>query len=141
MSTPEDMRDCESRNSDGYPCWSSPSTRPRIGLTMSPGAAIGGPATFNQPTDNSVGKRINDALNWFAALFGGLAFGGLIILCMVKPWEAESRAARAEVRQQFAEDLARVTALAELARKEASTAKDQVDLERAQRKAKEGIQQ
>lgn len=118
-------------------CWivppHGPVTRPRANFN----APHTGPV--DQSTDNSVGK--NDALPWAwtAALFGGLGFGGVIVLCLLKPWETSDRAAQAELRAEFAQRIARTEALAELARKEASTAKDMVDLDRAKSRAREEL--
>lgn len=85
------------------PC-SGPITRPR--------ATVSAPITgdVNQNTDNSVGKKVNGPMPWvaLACLFGGLGFGGMVVLCLLKPWEASDRAAQAELRAEFAQELATV---------------------------------
>ncbi|HYE70609.1 MAG TPA: hypothetical protein VD932_03700 [Aquabacterium sp.] len=69
--------------------------------------------------DQSVGKRVNEALPWavMAALFGGLAFGGLIIMAIMMPQQmrAETRAAQTEIRAEFAQEIARIDAKADSA--------------------------
>jgi hypothetical protein len=134
----------ELRTDDGYPLMTpGPSTRPRANLRCEPGSAITAPVSLDQSQDNSSGKRINDALPWavLAALFGGLGFGGLVIMAIMMPQQmrAETRAAGAEIRAEFAQGVARAQALAELARKEASTAVDTVDNEVQRRRAREEI--
>jgi hypothetical protein len=79
----------------------------------------------NQNTDNSVGKRTNEALPWcvMAAAFGFLGFGGMIAVALLKPWEAEGRAVRAEVRMEFTNELAALRADMDVAKYESSLAK------------------
>lgn len=83
------------------PC-SGPSTRPRATLR----APITG--DVNQNTDNSVGK--NEALPWavLAALFGGLGFGGVVVLCLLKPWESSDRVVKAELLAELAQEIATI---------------------------------
>ena len=96
-----------------------PITRPRATVRT----PING--DINQQTDNSVGKRVNEALPWcvMAAAFGFLGFGGMIAVALLKPWETEGRAIRAEVRAEFAERIANQDAYIEVAKYEASLAK------------------
>lgn len=65
--------------------------------------------TVDQSTDNSVGKRTNDALPWcvLAALFGGLGFGGLVVLCLLVPWRAQGELSEAKMRAEFAQAIAK----------------------------------
>ncbi|MGL4296797.1 MAG: hypothetical protein ACRCTG_13880, partial [Aestuariivirga sp.] len=74
------------------------------------------------------GKRTNDALPWAwtAALFGGLGFGGLIVLCLLRPWETSDRAAQAELRAEFAERFSDVSAEAKQAGDDAAIWKNRV---------------
>ena len=138
----------ELRTDDGYPLMTpGPSTRPRAHVRCEPGAAITAPVSLDQSQDNSTGKRVNDALPWgvIGAVFGGMGFAmglaALLVLCIGGPAYMDARAGRmqAELRAEFAQGVARSQALAELARKEASTAVDTVDVEVQRRKAREEI--
>ncbi len=126
MNSPVDMIESERRNKAGYPDLShGPMTRPRARVECAPGGAITG-NTLYQGTDNSTNKALPwIAFSWF--LSGG-AIIGLIIWSIVAPSLIDSRV---EAR------VAKAEALAELARKEASVAKDVVDLEVQRRKARE----
>lgn len=127
MNAPIDMVQCERRTADGYPEMSGPITRPRARVECAPGGAITG-NTLDQRTDNSVNKALPwIAFSWF--LSGG-AIIGLIVFAIIATSLIDSRV---EGR------VAKAEALAELARKEASVAKDVVDLEVQRRKAREEL--
>ena len=110
MSTREDMAQCQCRNESGYPI-----------LSAGQSAAV-----VNSPVDNSRNK--NSALPWavMAAAFGFLGFGGMITVALLKPWETEGRAIRAEVRGEFAEQLAAIHAEAKQAGDDAAIWKNRV---------------
>lgn len=125
----------ETRNEQGYPCFDGPTTRPRARLECAPGSAIGGSVNLDQHTDNSVNK----ALPWvaIACLLAGMSLG---VSLMSQPiMDAKIERAKAELLADFSQRIARTEALSELARKEASTAKDMVDLDRAKAKAREEL--
>jgi hypothetical protein len=135
MSTPKDMAESELRDADGYPLSRGPNTRPRSRLECQ--RDIISPQ-INQSTDNSTGK--NEALPWtvllgLSCLLAGISLG--VSLRQDKITDAKMGELRAEMRAEFADGVARATALAELARKEASTAKDQIDYDIVKRKATE----
>jgi len=113
VSTRQDLLECEERDDNGYPRPRGPITRPRATID-SGGAPLNG-----TNVDQSVGKRVNEALPWavMAALFGGLAFGGLIIMAIMMPQQmrAETRAAQTEIRAEFAQEIARIDAKADSA--------------------------
>ena len=96
----------EPRTDQGYPCFDGPTTRPRARIECAPGSAVGGSVNLDQRTDNSTNKP----MPWvaLASLFGGLGFGGVMVLCVLKPWETADRAAQAELRAEFAQDIAAV---------------------------------
>jgi hypothetical protein len=133
----------EQRTPLGYPVLDGPTTRPRARVECQPGGAITAPTTIDQRQDNSVNK----ALPWgvIGAVFGGMGFAmglaALLVLCIGGPAYMDARAGRmqAELRAEFAQGVARTQALAELARKEASTAVDTVDLDIQRRKAREEL--
>lgn len=122
MSTSKDMAECEIRNSEGYPRHHGPSTRPRATVRS-------GGAPLTSHVDQSVDNSNNKALPWavLAALFGGLGFGGLVVLCMLKPWETADRAAHAELRAEFAQDIADAKAQAHDAATDAKLWKNKVN--------------
>jgi hypothetical protein len=93
MSTPEDKAACQARDAWGNPI------------------QIFGPhsrGNYSHQDDHSNNK----ALPWavLAALFGGLGFGGLVVLCLLKPWETSDRAVQAELRAEFGQDIADIRA-------------------------------
>ena len=110
-----EMDDCEYRDCWGVPC--GPVTRPV--------AQVRAPLTGNidQSTDNSTNKP----LPWvaLACLFGGLGFGGLIIMALLMPQyvRSEVRASNAELRADMAQQFAMLTAETGVAKYEASLAK------------------
>lgn len=132
----QDWHDSEDRNEGGYPYTSGPVTKPRA--TVHPGGAITS-STLDMRTDQSVNKALPwVAFSWF--LSGGAIVGLIVaVLAMQGRIESEGRAVKAEVAAQVEARVARAEALAELARKEASTAKDMVDLDRAKNKALEEL--
>jgi hypothetical protein len=103
MSTSKDMAECELRNAQGYPRPHGPTTRPRATVRS-------GGAPLTSHVDQSVDNSNNKALPWavLAALFGGLGFGGVVVLCLLRPWETSDRASQAELRAEFAQRLAAV---------------------------------
>ena len=137
MNAPIDMVEREHRTVDGFPKVSGPATRPRATIECQPGAGTGH-ITQDLRTDNSSNK----ALPWVVvALLAGAALA-LALDARYDRTEAIAAAilvAKAEMRAELESRVARAEALAELARKEASTAKDMVDLDRAKRKAVEEL--
>lgn len=128
--------DCEAGSC--WPCH-GPVTRPRATID-SRGAPLNSPMV-DQRVDNSRNK--NSAVPWavLGASFGFLGFGGMIAVALLKPWESEGRAIRAELQAEFAESVARAEANAELAMRVMFTAKDQQDLDRIKRKVAEEVKQ
>lgn len=86
-----------------------------------------------------ISQSVNPGLSWAAAVFGGGALFAVLVMAILKPWETADRAVAAELRVEFEQRVSRTEALAELARKEASTAKDITDLEVQRRKAREEL--
>lgn len=109
--TPADMRECEDRNGFGLP-------------------ATGWQHRGNGGVYAPIDASNNKALPWtvLAALFGGLGFGGVIVLALMSRGqiEAEGRAVRAEVRAEFAQQLAALRSDMDVAKYEASIAKNTV---------------
>jgi ABC-type transport system involved in cytochrome bd biosynthesis fused ATPase/permease subunit len=99
-----------------------------------PGAAITAPVAIDQRQDNSTGKQINPALPWITAMLAGTACGLVIALCLLQPWEHAARAAKAEMRAEFAEQLAQQDARIQDARESARIAKDWTDQKNAELK-------
>lgn len=82
----------------------------------------------------------NKALPWavLAAMFGGMGFAGVLVLSMLKPWETADRAARAELRAEFAELLAEQQSAIDRAKQDAAIAKDWTDQKNAELKVYRG---
>lgn len=110
------------------------------------GTAPGTPQHAN--VDNR--RYHNDLVPWFVVLavcvliVGMVAAAGLAVALTDRDYRARETQLlldkqRAELRAEYESRVARAEALAELARKEASTAKDTVDLERQKSKAREEL--
>lgn len=108
MSEPQDMVDSQVRNEFGMPL---------AGWVHRGNGGVYAP----------VSASVNSALNWAAALFGGLGFGGLIVLCLIRPWETSDRAIRAEIRSDFAQQIEALNSAVSRAKQDASQAKDWTD--------------
>ncbi len=114
------MSDLEQRDQWGNPWQAGPTKRPRACPTVGDGAV----SWINQPTDNSNNK----ALPWavLAALFGGMGFGGVLVLCVLAPWDAADRSLKAEVRAEYAQAVADAQAEARAAGTDAAIWKNRV---------------
>lgn len=98
MSTPRDMAESEVRDSYGNPLVATPTTRPRATIH----APITGDINQNTTTDNSVNK----ALPWvaIACLLAGMSLG---VSLMSQPiTDAKIEKAKAELRAEYAEEIA-----------------------------------
>lgn len=89
MSEPQDMVESQVRNEFGMPF---------------AGWVHRGNGGVYAPVNTSV----NSALNWAAALFGGGAIVGVLVICLLRPWQSDDRAAQAELRAEFAQRFAAV---------------------------------
>src|SRR5690242_1898010 len=94
------MAQCQSRDVDGYPIPHGPLTRPRATLTTGAGAQYG-----NQ-VDASVGKKINEPLPWvaLACLIAGLSLGVSLMQGPIS--DAKLDKSKAELRAEFAQQIA-----------------------------------
>lgn len=123
MSTHADMLECEKRNEGGYPRVGIPTTRPiaKVRTGHAPSTT-----KIEQNTDNSNNKP----LPWVAlgCALGGMGFAASLILAVLGPQyvRSESRSAQAELRAEFAQQIADARAEAKMAGTDAAIWKNRV---------------
>ncbi len=122
MNPDQDMTACEARDPEGYPM---PSSHPFANVTAGSGRA---PMTtkIEQHADNSTGKQVNPALPWLTSVMAGGALFGMVVICLLQPWRTEARAAKAELRAEFAQLIADAQAEAKQAGDDAAIWKNRV---------------
>lgn len=130
MNTRADMHDCEDRTDEGYPLMRGSSTRPRARVECAPGGAITS-STLDQRTDNSQGKTVNQALPWFV-LVASIAAAALALAIDARADRTKEISdavlvAKAEMRAEFADRLAQVSAEARQAGDDAAIWKNRVN--------------
>lgn len=68
----------------------------------------------------------NRALPWISAVLAGFAAGGVLVLCLLKPWESTSAQAKAELRAELAQEIADARAESKQAGTDAAIWKNRV---------------
>lgn len=73
-----------------------------------------------------VDRSSNRALPWISAILAGFAAGGVLVICLLKPWEESARRAQAELRAERSQEIADIRAEAKQAGDDAAIWKNRV---------------